>query len=142
MKNIRVNILCLILASCCGNAQSEEAPPSRQVLQDLTALSSQQFYTQFALIRTMLEGAWDQKVFEQFSLYDGFNLQIMKRYGEKLKDDKKWGPCFEIKNSLHLEIYQKLKPLIEKKRGGEKLTDADRKLLERLDKRIFEKLIK
>ena len=67
---------------------------------------------------------------------------MMKRYGEKLKDDKKWGPLLKMKNALHTETYKKLKPLIEKKRNGGKLTDADRKLLKNLDRRIFEKLIK
>ena len=142
MKTIRTNILCLMLTSFCGSALSEEAPPSPQVLQEISTLSSSQFYTNFALIRTMLEGDWDQKVFEQFSYYDGFNLQLTKRYGEKLKDDKKWGPFFEMKNSLHMETYKQLKPLIEKKGKGAQLGKADGKLLEEIDKRIFEKLIK
>lgn len=105
-------------------------------------LSSSQFYTNYALIRTMLEGEWNQKVFEKFSYYDGVNLQLMNRYGERLKDDKKWGPFFEMKNALHLDVYQKLKPLIEKKREDKDLTDADHKLLDELDNQIFEKLIK
>ena len=90
----------------------------------------------------MLKGDWDQKVFEQFSYYDGVSLQLTKRYGEKLKDDKKWGPFFEMKNSLHMETYKQLKPLIEKKGKGEQLEKADRKLLEDLDQRILEKLMK
>ena len=139
---IRTTILCLGLAAFCGSAPADEAPPSTKVLAELTALSSSQFYTQFALTRVMLEGTWDQKVFEQFSYYDGVNLQMMKSYGEKLKDDKTWGPFFIKKNALHLEVYKKLQPLIEKKRKGETLTDSDRKLLENLDKQIFEKLIK
>ena len=142
MTMIRTTILCVGLAAFCGSAPADEAPPSTKVLAELTALSSSQFYTQFALTRAMLEGTWDQKVFDQFSYYDGVNLQMMKRYGEKLKDDKKWGPFLDMKNSLHLEVYKKLQPLIEKKRNGGSLTDADRKLLEDLDKRIFEKLIK
>jgi len=142
MNYIHAGMLCLVLASSSGKALGQEAPPSTKVLQELATLSSSQFYTQFALTRVMLEGEWNQKVFEQFSWYDGVNLRMMKRYGETLKDDKKWGPFLEMKNALHSETYEKLKPLIEKKRDGGKLTDADRKRLEELDKRIFEKLIK
>ena len=142
MKTIRTNILCLILISFCGSALSEEPPPPTQVFQEISTLSSSQFYTNFTLIRTMLKGDWDQKVFEQFSYYDGVSLQLTKRYGEKLKDDKKWGPFFEMKNSLHMETYKQLKPLIEKKGKGEQLGKADRKLLEDLDQRIPEKLMK
>jgi hypothetical protein len=47
-----------------------------------------------------------------------------------------------MKNSLHMETYKKLKPLIEKKGKGEQLGKADRKLLEDLDQRILEKLMK
>ena len=140
--SIRTTIQCLIFAACCGSALGDEPAPSPRVLQEMTALSSQQFYTQFALTRTMLEGTWDQKVFSQFSSYDGANLQTMQRYGKMFKDDKKWGPFFAMKNALHLETYKKLKPLIERKRKGEKLTDADRQLLKDLDKQIVEKLIK
>ena len=67
MKSIRTSILCFVLASSCGHALSQEAPPPTKVLQELTTLSSSQFYTQFALTRVMLEGEWNQKVFEQFS---------------------------------------------------------------------------
>ena len=41
-----------------------------------------------------------------------------------------------------MEIYKELRPLIEKKRGGKEITEADRKLLEDLDQRIYKKLIK
>ena len=139
---IRTTILCLGLATFCGSALAEEAPPSTKVLHELTVLSSQQFHTHFALTRAMLEGTWNQKVFKQFSFYDGLNLQMMERYGKLLKDDKKWGPFFAKKTALHLEVYKKLQPLIERKRNGEKLTKADQKLLEDLDKQILEKLIK
>lgn len=142
MKMIRTTILCLTLAAFCGSALADEPPPSTKVLQELTALSSSQFYTHFALTRIMLEGTWDQKVFKQFSSYDGLNLQMMERHGEQLQDDKKWGPFFAKKNALHREIYKKLQPLIERKRNGEKLTKADQKLLEDLDKKILEGLIK
>ena len=142
MKSIRANIVCLVLAAFCASARGEDVPPSTQTLQEISTLSSSQFYTHFALIRTMLEGEWNQKVFEKFSYYDGVNLQMMRRYAEELKDDEKWGPFFEMKNALHLEVYEKLQPLIEKKRGDEDLTGADGKLLEDLDERIFEKLMK
>lgn len=142
MKSVRTSILCFVLAAFCMSARGEDAPPSTQTIQEISTLSSSQFYTHFALIRTMLEGEWNQKVFEKFSYYDGMNLQMMKRYAEQLGDDKKWGPFFEMKNALHLEVYEKLQPLIERKRGGEDLTDTERKLLDDLDNRIFEKLMK
>lgn len=142
MRSIRNSILCLVLAAFCGSARGEDAQPSTQTIQEISTLSSSQFYTHFALIRTMLEGKWNQKVFEKYSFYDGVNLQMMKRYGEELKDDKKWGPFFDMRNALHLEVYEKLQPLIKKKRGDKDLTDADQKLLDDLDNRIFEKLMK
>lgn len=142
MKNIRNLMLCLVIVTFCMSARGEDAQPSTRTIQEISTLSSSQFYTNYALIRTMLEGEWNQKVFEKFSFYDGINLQMMKRYGEELKDDKTWGPFFETKNALHLEVYEKLQPLIEKKRGGEDLTRADRKLLDELDNQIFEKLMK
>ena len=81
MKTIRIKILCLILISFCGSALSEEAPPPTQVLQEISTLSSSQFYTNFTLISIMLKGHWDQKVFEQFSYYDCVSLQVTNRYG-------------------------------------------------------------
>lgn len=142
MKSIRLSILCLVLAAFATSARGEDDQPRTQTIQEIATLASSQFYTHFALTRIMLEGEWNQKVFEKFSYCDGMTLVMMKRYGDKLKDDKKWGPFFKMRNTLHFDIFEKLQPLIEKKRGGEDLTDADRKLLERFDNRIFEKLMK
>lgn len=90
----------------------------------------------------MLEGGWDEDLFEQFSIYDGMNLQMTRRYEEKLREDKTWGPFLEMKNSLHTRVYEDLKPLIRKKRKNEKLTVADLESLKALNKLIVEKLIK
>jgi len=143
MKKVCINPLYIImLAFCCGSTLKAEVSPSPRVLQEISMLSASQFYTQFALVRTMLEGTWNQKVYEQFAYYDGINLNLMKRYGDQLKDDPKWGPFFKMQNTLHLEVYEALQPLIAKKRKDEPLTDSDRKRLEELDKQIFAKLIK
>jgi hypothetical protein len=47
-----------------------------------------------------------------------------------------------MKNALHRQIYKELLRLIEKKKNGEGLSQADRNLLQNLDDRIFKKLIK
>ncbi len=116
--------------------------PSTVELQNMTALSSMQLYTQFALIRNMLEGKWNEKVFEQFSFYDGMNLQMMQSYEKQLAEDKRWGPFLKMKNSLPKKIYDDLQPLIRQKRNNENLTDADLETLEAWDKLIFDKLVK
>jgi hypothetical protein len=33
-------------------------------------------------------GEWNEQRFQQFSQYDGVNLQTMENYGEKFKGDK------------------------------------------------------
>lgn len=47
-----------------------------------------------------------------------------------------------MKNTLHQQVYEDLKPLIRKKRKGEKLTAADIEKLKDLDELIFNKIIK
>ncbi|MGB0580690.1 MAG: hypothetical protein ACPGVU_13385 [Limisphaerales bacterium] len=140
-KGKTINFAALLLSVLIPSV-SYGAQPSTQLIQEISTLSSSQFYTNFALLRTMLEGEWNQKVCDQFSYYDGVNLQLVKRYREKLKDDRIWGPFFRKKYSVHVETYESLKPLIAKRRGGMALTDADRTLLKKLDQRIYEELIK
>ena len=111
-------------------------------LQRMTALSSMQFYTYFALVRNMLEATWDDDLFKQFSLYDGMNLQMMQRLEEKLQGDKKWGQFLRIKNALHQKVHDDLEPLILKKRENQNLSANDTEKLKALDKLILEKLIK
>ena len=111
-------------------------------LQKLTTLSSMQFYTHFALIQKMLMGKWDEETFKKFSQYDGINLKIMQAYEKQLKENIKWGPFLKMKNTLHQQIYEDLKPLIRKKRMGEELTAADIEKLKDLDELIFNKIIK
>jgi hypothetical protein len=111
-------------------------------LQRLTTLSSMQFYTNFALIQKMLMGKWDEETLKKFSLYDGINLKMMQAYEKQLKENAKWGPFLKMKNTLHQQVYEDLKPLIRKKRKGEKLTAADIEKLKDLDELIFNKIIK
>ena len=119
----------------------KEATERTVELQAITTLSSMQLYTQFALVRNMLQGDWDEEVFKQFSFYDGINLQMMRRYEKKLRGDTKWGPAFKVKNSIHEQVYDDLEPLIRKRRKNQKLTAADLVKLKDLNKLIFEKLI-
>ena len=111
-------------------------------LQRITALSSMQFYTYFALVQKMLTHQWDEETFRKFSLYDRMNLKMMQDYENQLKEHKVWGPFFKMKNALHQKINRELQPLINKKRKSEKLTAADKEKLIELDKLIFEKMIK
>lgn len=110
-------------------------------LQEITAISTAQFYTNFALIRTMLEGTWNEKTFEQFSNYDGMNLNLMIEYQKEWKEDKIRGPFLEKKIKVHQSVYEKLFPLIEKKRSKRILETKDFETLDTLDKLIFKGLI-
>ena len=147
-----VSLLTMLLVAVAGIATAQpleettsvkkEATERTVEVQKITSLSSMQFYTHFALVRNMLKGEWDDKLFEQFSFYDGMNLQMMQRYEKELKGDRKWGPFLKMKNSLHRKVYDDLEPLIRKKRENQNLTAADLEELEALDKLILEKLIK
>jgi hypothetical protein len=151
-KRPTVSVSIILLVAVTGIAAAQPADETTSVkkeatertveLQKITALSSMQFYTHFALVRNMLKGEWDDKLFAQFSSYDGMNLQMMQRYEEELKGDRTWGPFLKMKNSLHRKVYDDLEPLIRKKRMNQNLTAADLKELEALDKLILEKLIK
>lgn len=131
--------------------RSNSLPPSTTVnasvgpdvdLQRITALSSMQFYTHFALIQNMLTQQWDEETYKKFSLYDRMNLKMMQDYENQFKEHKVWGPFLKMKNALHRRVDKDLKPLIRKSRMGEELTAADVKKLMELDKLIFEKTIK
>ena len=123
-------------------AQEDSAQQQTMELQRLTTLSSMQFYTHFALLRKMLNEQWDEETFQKFSWYDGVNLRMMQGYEKQLKDNKKWSPFLRMKNALHQQVYDDLKPLIRKKRMGGELTAADVEKLVELDKLIFDNLIK
>ena len=123
-------------------AQQDTAQQRTIELQRITTLSSMQFYTHFALIRKMLKEEWNEEAFRRFSWYDGVNLNMMRGYEKQLKENKKWGPFFKMKNGLHQQVYDDLEPLILKKRMGEELTATDLEKLVDLDKLIFDKLIK
>lgn len=142
MKRINAVITLLALTCFCQNSLGQEAKATKIGPQQITAISSMQFYTTFVLIRTMLEGDWNDKVFQQFSYYDGMNLKAMKDYETEMADDKIWGEFLRQKNSIHQKVYEELKPLFSKKRANEGLTKEDLLKLESLDKLIYEKLIK
>lgn len=105
-------------------AQEDAAQQRTIELQKITTLSSMQLYTHFALIRKMLKEEWDEETFRKFSWYDGVNLEMMQGYEKELKENKKWGPFLRMKNALHQQVYDDLKPFIRKKRLGEELTDT------------------
>jgi hypothetical protein len=132
----------LLQISANEPAQEDAAQQRTIELQKITTLSSMQFYTHFALIRKMLRKEWDEETFQRFSWYDGVNLKMMQGYEKQLKENTKWGPFLKMKNALHQQVYDDLKPLIRKKRMGEQLTAADVEKLVDLDKLIFDKLIK
>ncbi len=131
-----------VQATADGPGQENAALQRTIELQRITALSSSQLYTHFALLRIMLNGEWDDETFQKFSWYDGMNLKMMQGYEKELNENKKWGPFLKMKNALHQQVYDELQPLIRKKRRGEELTDADDEKLEDLDKQIFDRLIK
>ena len=143
---VYVMVIVALLTSTARSADEtalvkKEATGRTVELQEMTSLSSMQFYTYFALVRNMLEGTWDDDLCQQFSLYDGMNLRMMQRYEERLEGDKKWGPFLRMKNALHKKVHDDLEPLIRKKRANQKLSAADTEKLKALDKLILAKLI-
>lgn len=40
----------------------------------------------------MLEGEWDEKVYQQFSYYDGLVYEVIKKNENTYLDDTVWGP--------------------------------------------------
>jgi len=141
MKNIPFAIL-LLMAAVTPCSWGKEVKGGKIGPQEISATSSMQFYTCFALIRTMLEGKWDDKVFQQFTQYDGMNLQMMQRYEAEMGGDEKWGAFLRKKNTLHEKVYEELKPLVAKKRANKDLSQEDLLKLEALNKQIYETLIK
>lgn len=141
MKSFIPIILLLVFTFACQITFGKEVKASKIGPQEITAISSMQFYTNFALIRTMLEGKWDDEVFQQFSYYDGTNLQMMKDYEAEMTNDKIWGKFLRQKNAVHHKIYEDLKPLISKKRENKELSKDELLTLESLNKLIYEKLI-
>ena len=160
-RNAQAILMPLVLLTAVAVANDEPAetakhlsnslPPNATVdgsvetnvdLQRITTLSSMQFYTHFALIQKMLTQQWDEETFKKFSLYDAMNLKMMQSYENQLKEHKVWGPFLKMKNALHQQVYDDLKPLIRKKRMSAKLTAIDVEKLVELDKVIFDKLIK
>jgi hypothetical protein len=144
---VYVMVIVALLTSTARSADEtalvkKEATGKSVKLQEMTSLSSMQFYTYFALVRNMLEGTWDDNLFQQFALYDGMNLQMMQRHEEKLERDKKWEPFLKMKNALHKKVYEELKPLIRNKRENQNLSATDTEKLKALDRLILETLIK
>ena len=119
-----------LLQTTADKPTQEDAAQQRTMeLQRLTTLSSMQFYTHFALLRKMLNEEWDEETFRRFSWYDGVNLRMMQGYEKQLKDNKKRAPFRKMKNTLHPQVYDDLKPLIRKRRMGQQLTAAEEEKL-------------
>ena len=90
MKKIVTSVLCGLIGSSIAMA----AQPTRgdQLVEDVVTLSSVQFATHFELMKQMLEGDWDEKVYQQFSCYDGLVYEVLKKYTNTYQDDAVWGP--------------------------------------------------
>ena len=90
MKKIVTSVLCGLIGSSIAMA----AQPTRgdQPVEDVVTLSSVQFATHFELMKQMLEGDWDEKVYQQFSCYDGLVYEVLKKYTNAYQDDAVWGP--------------------------------------------------
>ena len=90
----------------------------------------------------MLEGEWDEKVYQQFSYYDGLVYEVMKKYETTHQDDAVWGPFLKKRIEVHLHVLKEMQPLIKKRQAGERLSNEEQVWLESAGKEIWEKLLK
>ena len=90
----------------------------------------------------MLEGEWDEKVYQQFSYYDGLVYEVTKKYENTYQDDAVWGLFLKKQIEVRLHVLKEMQPLIKKRQAGERLSDEEQVWLESVGKEIWEKLLK
>ncbi len=113
-----------------------------QPVEDVVTLSSVQFATHFELMKQMLESDWDEKVYQQFSYYDGLGYEVLKKYKNTYQDDTVWGPFLNNRIEFHAQLLQDIQPLIAKRQAGEQLSNEEHVWLESTGKKIWKKLLK
>ena len=140
MKKVVAFVLCGLINSSIAMA----AQPTRgdQSVEDVVTLSSVQFATHFEFMKQMLEGEWDEKVYQQFSYYDGLVYEVMKKYETTHQDDAVWGPFLKKRIEVRLHVLKEMQPLIKKRQAGERRSNEEQVWLESAGKEIWEKLLK
>ena len=140
LKKVFTSVLCGLIGSSIAMA----AQPTRgdQPVEDVVTLSSVQFATHFEVMKQMLESDWDEKVYQQFSYYDGLGYEVLKKYKNTYQDDAVWGPFLNNRIEFHAQLLQDIQPLIAKRQAGEQLSNEEHVWLESTGKKIWEKLLK
>lgn len=140
LKKVVTSVLCGLIGSSIAMA----AQPTKedQPVEDVVTLSSVQFATHFELMKQMLESDWDEKVYQQFSYYDGLGYEVLKKYKNTYQDDTVWGPFLNNRIEFHAQLLQDIQPLIAKRQAGEQLSNEEHVWLESTGKKIWKKLLK
>ena len=144
ISNSLKKVVTLVLCGLIGSSIAMAAQPTRgdQPVEDVVTLSSVQFATHFELMKQLLEGDWDEKVYQQFSYYDGLGYEVLKKYKNTYQDDAVWGPFLNNRIEFHAQLLQDIQPLIAKRQAGEQLSNEEHVWLESTGKKIWEKLLK
>tara|TARA_Y100000385_G_scaffold275381_1_gene319711 strand:+ start:576 stop:998 length:423 start_codon:yes stop_codon:yes gene_type:complete len=140
MKSVMVAVLCVLLGGSYVTATQPKE--GHQPVEDVFFLASVQFATHLELMHMMLTGDWDEKTYQRFSYYDGLVYQLVKKYEKGNQDDPVWGPAMKRRVELQVRILERMKPLVEKRQAGDRLSDDDRAWLEAANKEVLEKLCK
>ena len=90
----------------------------------------------------MLEGEWDEKVYQQFSYYDGLVYEVIKKYENTYLDDTVCGPFLKKRVDVHTQILKEMQPLIKKRQDGERLLNKEQLWLESAGQKIWEELVR
>jgi hypothetical protein len=117
LKKVFTSVLCGLIGSSIAMA----AQPTRgdQPVEDVVTLSSVQFVTHFEVMKQMLESDWDEKVYQQFSYYDGLGYEVLKKYKNTYQDDSVWGQFLTERIEFHAQLLQDIQPRIAKRQAGE-----------------------
>ena len=113
-----------------------------QPVEDVVTLSSIQFATHFELMKKILEGEWDEKVYQEVSCYDGLVYEVIKKYENTYQEDAVWGPFLTKRVDVHTQFFKEMKQLIRKRQAGERLSNEDQFWLESGGQKIWEELLK
>ena len=140
MKWVVASVLCGLIGSSIAIAS--QPTKGDQPVEDVVTLSSIQFATHFELMKKMLEGEWDEKVYQQFSYYDGLVYEVIKKYETTHQVDAVWGPALKKRLDVHTQIFKEMQPLIKKRQDGERLSNKEQLWLESAGQKIWEELVR
>ena len=140
MKSVVASVLCGLIGSSV--AMASQPTKGDQPVEDVVILSSVQFATHFELMKKMLEGEWDEKVYQQFSYYDGLVYEVIKKYETTHQGDAVWVPALKKRLDVHTQILKEIQPLIKKRQDGERLSNKEQLWLQSAGQKIWEELVR